>query len=50
LSGDYYIVHPVESTIILLDLKPDILTIQACLLHDVVEDTSRTIEEIKTTF
>ncbi len=50
LSGDHYIVHPVESTIILLDLRPDIYTIQACLLHDVVEDTSRTIEEIKSTF
>ncbi|MFA5916989.1 MAG: RelA/SpoT family protein [Candidatus Gracilibacteria bacterium] len=50
LSGDHYIVHPVESTIILLDLRPDISTIQACLLHDVVEDTFRTIEEIKSTF
>lgn len=50
LSWDPYLLHPVESTLVLLDLKPDIPTIQACLLHDVVEDTPRTIDEIRTIF
>ncbi len=50
LSGDPYIIHPVEATQILLSLHPDIYTIQACLLHDVVEDTPRTLEEIEESF
>lgn len=50
LSGDPYIIHPVEATFVLLDLKPDIPTIQACMLHDVVEDTPKTIDEIKDIF
>ena len=49
-SGQYYIIHPVESTIILLNLKPDIFTIQACLLHDVIEDTPKTAQDIKDNF
>ena len=50
LSWDPYIIHPVEATEILLSLHPDIHTIQACLLHDVVEDTPRTLEEIEENF
>lgn len=50
LSWDPYIIHPVEATLILLDLKPDLVTIQACLLHDVVEDTPRTLQNIKDNF
>ncbi len=50
LSGDPYINHPVEATQILLDLKPDLYTIQACILHDVIEDTPRTYEDILLTF
>lgn len=50
LSWDPYIIHPVESTKILLSLKPDIATIQACLLHDVIEDTYRTPEDIERHF
>jgi (p)ppGpp synthase/HD superfamily hydrolase len=34
----------------LLDLKPDIETIQACLLHDVIEDTDKTAEDIEKEF
>jgi GTP pyrophosphokinase len=49
-SGEPYIIHPVKSTEILLSLRPDIPTIQACLLHDVVEDTPRTLEEIEDEF
>lgn len=50
LSGDPYINHPVEATQILLDLKPDLYTIQACILHDVIEDTPKTYEDILGTF
>ncbi len=50
LSGDPYILHPVEATMMLLSLKPDIYTIQTCLLHDVIEDTPKTAEDIKEEF
>ncbi len=49
-SWDPYIIHPVEATKILLSLKPDIYTIQSCLLHDVIEDTPRTAEDIQEIF
>ena len=47
LSWEPYISHPVEATMILLELKPDIFTIQSCLLHDVIEDTPKTKEDIE---
>lgn len=50
LSWEPYIMHPVEASIILLDLKPDIYTIQACLLHDVIEDTDKTYDDILKVF
>ena len=50
LSWDPYITHPVEATKLLLSLKPDIATIQACLLHDVIEDTIKTSEDIEEHF
>ena len=50
LSWSPYIIHPVEATNILLDLKPDIYTIQGCLLHDVIEDTPKTYDDIKEVF
>jgi (p)ppGpp synthase/HD superfamily hydrolase len=46
LSGEPYISHPVAATEILLSLTPDIATIQACLLHDVIEDTPFTFDDI----
>lgn len=49
-SWDPYIIHPIMATINLLALKPDIYTIQACLLHDVIEDTPLTEEDIKKDF
>lgn len=49
-SGDPYILHPVEAAKELLILKPDIITIQSCLLHDVPEDTDRTVEDIRAVF
>jgi (p)ppGpp synthase/HD superfamily hydrolase len=49
-SGDPYIIHPVEATRELLILRPDIVTIQSCLLHDVPEDTDKTVEDIREIF
>jgi len=50
LSWEPYISHPVEATEILLSLTPDIHTIQACILHDVIEDTQYTYEDILAAF
>lgn len=38
-SGEYYIIHPVSSMLILADLKLEVNILIACLLHDVPEDT-----------
>lgn len=46
LSGEDYIIHPLKATQILLTLKPDATTIQACILHDVIEDTPITYADI----
>ncbi len=45
-SGEPYIIHPLNVAIILADLELDKETIVAGLLHDVVEDTSMTEEEL----
>lgn len=50
LSGEPYISHPVAATKILLSLSPDISTIQACLMHDVIEDTDFTYDDIDEIF
>jgi GTP pyrophosphokinase len=44
------LIHPVEAVLILLSLKPDLFTIQACFLHDVIEDTEKTNDDIKQEF
>ncbi len=49
-SGEPYFTHPIAATNILLNIKPDIETICACLLHDVIEDTPVTAEEIEKNF
>ena len=49
-SGEPYIIHPLWVSIILADLEMDKETITAGLLHDVVEDTRYTEEEIKKEF
>jgi len=49
-SGDAYIIHPVLATEILLEVHPDLTSIQACLLHDVIEDTDRTVDDIEEEF
>ncbi|WP_042478166.1 HD domain-containing protein [Bacillus ndiopicus] len=50
ISGEPYIIHPFAVTEILLDYKADITTLIAALLHDVVEDTHHTSEEIEKLF
>ena len=49
-SGEPYIIHPLCVAIILADLEMDKETIAAGLLHDVVEDTIMTGEELRKTF
>ena len=49
-SGDPYITHPIEVAKILTSIKLDVSSIAAGLLHDTVEDTSMTNEEISKSF
>lgn len=49
-SGEPYILHPVNVAIILADLDMDVETIIAALLHDVVEDTPATYDDVKNMF
>jgi guanosine-3',5'-bis(diphosphate) 3'-pyrophosphohydrolase len=49
-SGDPYFLHPLEVAAILTDMKLDGDTIATALLHDVVEDTVATIDEIRELF
>ncbi len=50
VSGDPYIIHPIEVACILADLELDCTSIIAAILHDTVEDTTYTVEEIKEEF
>ena len=49
-SGDPYFAHPLEVAALLTDLKLDDATIVAAVLHDTVEDTEATLEEIEGMF
>ena len=49
-SGDPYMSHPLEVAAILTDLKLDDATIVAAVLHDTIEDTEATREEIDRLF
>jgi guanosine-3',5'-bis(diphosphate) 3'-pyrophosphohydrolase len=50
LSGEDYVNHPLEVAAILADLELDAATIAAALLHDTVEDTNLTAEEVQREF
>ena len=49
-SGDPYITHSLNVAKILSDLRMDAVTVSAGLLHDVLEDTDTTYEELKDAF
>ncbi|MGB8889073.1 MAG: bifunctional (p)ppGpp synthetase/guanosine-3',5'-bis(diphosphate) 3'-pyrophosphohydrolase [Candidatus Korobacteraceae bacterium] len=49
-SGEPYLVHPLQVAMLLAEMRLDTTAITAGLLHDAVEDTSVTIDEINTEF
>ena len=50
MNGEPYIIHPVAATEILVDLEVDEDTLVAALLHDTVEDTDVTLEQVEERF
>ena len=49
-SGDPYMVHPLMVSHFLADMRMDLVSLETGLLHDVVEDTSVTVEDIRKNF
>ncbi len=49
-SGEPYMVHPLSVAIILADMRIDLVSIQAALLHDVIEDTHVSAADIRREF
>ncbi len=49
-SGDPYIVHTLSAALILADMRLDMSTLEAALLHDTLEDTDVTSEELTEKF
>ena len=50
VSGEPYMVHPVKVAHILADMRMDLVGMQTGLLHDVVEDTSVKLEDVRKQF
>ena len=46
-SGEPFVIHPVEVALILADLKMDADALTAALLHDTVEDSSTSLEDVE---
>ncbi len=49
-SGEPYFTHPCAVAVILMDMDMDTQTIVSALLHDVVEDTPTTLDEVRAAF
>ncbi|NLM20810.1 MAG: bifunctional (p)ppGpp synthetase/guanosine-3',5'-bis(diphosphate) 3'-pyrophosphohydrolase [Peptococcaceae bacterium] len=49
-SGEEFVLHPLEVACILAELEMDDITIIAALLHDVAEDTEKSLDDIRKTF
>ncbi|PID34630.1 MAG: hypothetical protein CR971_02210 [candidate division SR1 bacterium] len=49
-SGEAYITHPIQVADILMDLKPDVASVQTAILHDVIEDTEYNYDDISGLF
>jgi GTP pyrophosphokinase len=49
-NGEPYIQHPLHTAYMLAEIKADLATVAAGLLHDVPEDTKHTLEEINKLF
>ncbi len=49
-NGEPYIQHPLHTAYILAEIRADLPTVAAGILHDVPEDTERTLEEIEMEF
>ena len=49
-AGEPFVIHPVEVAIILADLRMDVEVLCAALLHDTVEDTAATKEQVAEEF
>ena len=49
-SGDPYMAHPAMVALVLADMRMDMVAMQTGLLHDVVEDTSVTVEQVRAAF
>jgi GTP pyrophosphokinase len=50
ISGEPYVSHPIAVAQILAEMQMDTVCLQTALLHDVLEDTSATMEEIRKVF
>ncbi len=49
-SWEAYITHPIQVADILMDLKPDVASVQTAILHDVIEDTEYNYDDISGLF
>jgi GTP pyrophosphokinase len=49
-SGEAYMCHPVSVAMILADMQMDLVCLQTGLLHDVIEDTGVTLEQVQKLF
>ncbi len=49
-SGEPYVTHPMEVATILVDLRMDVPSILAAILHDTLEDTPVTLNDLRTAF